>query len=442
MKAFDRVPRELLWDTLRKFGVPPKIVDLLIALHKSVIVKFEVDGVAASLLSIIGVKQGDLLGPILFTFCIAAIMMTWRSEHTYDLCLFRSRDDFEMTGRPPAEQGDDFTIVDSEYADDTGMPFTSRKDLEEQTPNVMTHFERWGMEVHAGIYAPDGSVAKESKSEVLFCSARALMYTNPATFDGADLSDVQLPGGRFMTIVTFFKYLGRYMARNGSDATDVDSRIEAAGKAFGALRSCVFTSTHINLAAKRVVYEVLILAILLYGAESWSVTEVMRRRLRVFHARCVRAMCRVSRKHTWDHRISTATLEQRLGIVSIDTYLSRRQLRWLGHIRRMGYERLPRRMLSSWVPCPRPRGAPPMTYGRSVGVALDDFHIDRRMWHELAADRSSWRKTLHLGHPPGYVQPPPTPPLALRARPTRQAAIAAACGIDKSLRALRAPLEA
>jgi hypothetical protein len=63
------------------------------------------------------------------------------------------------------------------------------------------------------------------------------MYTNPATFDGADLSDVQLPGGRFMTIVTFFKNLDRYMARNGSDATDVDSRIEAAGKAFlGALR--------------------------------------------------------------------------------------------------------------------------------------------------------------------------------------------------------------
>ena len=438
VKAFDRVPRELLWDVLRKYGVPLKIVDLLISLHKTVIVKFEIDGVVATLLSIIGVKQGDLLGPILFTFYIAAIMMTWRSEYSYDLCLFRSRDNFEMTGCRPTAAGDDVTITDLEYADDTGMPFTSRSDLDEQTPNVMAHFASWGMEVHAGIYAPDGSVAKKSKSEVLFCSARPHMYANPTTFDGADLSDVLIPGGRFMQIVAEFKYLGRYVSRSGSDAVDADSRIEAAGKAFGALRSCVFSSTHINMRAKRAVYEVLILALLLYGAESWSVTEEMRRRLRVFHARCLRAMCRVSRKHTRQHHISTVALEQRLGLDPIDVYLSRRQLRWLGHVRRMDYERLPRRMLSSWVPCPRPCGAPPMTYGRSIGAALDDFCIDRRTWPDLAADRTAWRETLRLGHPPGYTEAPPTPPLALT-RPTRRAATAANHGIDDSLRALRAP---
>ena len=81
------------------------------------------------------------------------------------------------------------------------------------------------------------------------------------------------------------------------------------------------------------------------------------------------------------------------------------------------------------------------TYGRSIGRALDEFHIDRRTWHELAADREAWRETLRLGHPPGFVAAPPTPPLALT-RPTRRAAIAANCGIDDSLRALRAPLDA
>ena len=94
----------------------------------------------------------------------------------------------------------------------------------------------------------------------------------------------------------------------------------------------------------------------------------MRRRLRVFHARCVRGMCRVTRKHAWAHHITTEELERRLGVDPIETYLHRRQLRWLGHVRRMDYtQRLPRQMLSSWVAHPRPRGAPPMTYGRSKG---------------------------------------------------------------------------
>ena len=351
-----------------------------------------------------------------------------------------SRNDLVMTGRATSTIGDTFTIGDSKYADDTGLPFTSRQDVDEQTPKLLVHFEAWGMEIHAGIYAPNGSVAKESKTEVLFCSAR--LYANPATYDGTDLSDVQLPGGCFMPIVDKFMYLGRFVTRDGDDAVDVDSRIEKAGKAFGALRGCLFASTHINMRAKRAAYMTLILNVLLYGAETWSTSERMLQRLRVFHARCVRAMCRVSRKHTWDHHLSTAELERRLGLDSIDVYLARRQLRWLGHVRRMDYEqRLPRRMLSAWVARPRPCGAPPMTYGRSIGRALDEFHIDRRTWHELAADREAWRETLRLGHPPGFVAAPPTPPLALT-RPTRRAAIAANCGIDDSLRALRAPLDA
>ena len=78
VKAFDRVPHELLWAILRKFGVPPKLVSLLESLHKHVYVKFNVDGVEHVITCIIGVKQGDILGPILFTFFIAAVMITWR----------------------------------------------------------------------------------------------------------------------------------------------------------------------------------------------------------------------------------------------------------------------------------------------------------------------------------------------------------------------------
>ena len=32
-----------------------------------------------------------------------------------------------------------------------------------------------------------------------------------------------------------------------------------------------------------------------------------------------------------------------------------------------------------------------MTYGRSIGKALDKFSIDRETWPQLAADRGAWR---------------------------------------------------
>ena len=56
VKAFDRVPRELLWDVMLKQGVPPKLVSLLNALHSTIKIKFFVDGVEQTIKFIIGVK--------------------------------------------------------------------------------------------------------------------------------------------------------------------------------------------------------------------------------------------------------------------------------------------------------------------------------------------------------------------------------------------------
>ena len=126
------------------------------------------------------------------------------------------------------------------------------------------------------------------------------------------------------------------------------------------------------------------LSITLFGCESWCLTEELYGKLRRMYAQHVRAMCRVTRKHTWDHHISTQELGQQLGLDSIDMYIARRQLRWLGHVSRVEFEtRLPRRMLSAWVPHRRPIGAPRMTYGRSIFKAFAKFSIDPARWHEL-----------------------------------------------------------
>ena len=76
-----------------------------------------------------------------------------------------------------------------------------------------------------------------------------------------------------MPCVSKFPYLGSYVAWNCGDKYDIDARISAAGKAFGALRGCLFTSTEISPAAKRAVYEGIIVSILLYGSQGPTIHD-------------------------------------------------------------------------------------------------------------------------------------------------------------------------
>ena len=88
---------------------------------------------------------------------------------------------------------------------------------------------------------------------------------------------------------------------------------------------------------------------------------------RVLHARCLRSnvVSRVSTRGT-----TTAAPVSRAGLDAADFYVAQRQLRWLGHVARMDFGRLPRRMLSAWVPHQRPVGATRLTYGRAMGKAI------------------------------------------------------------------------
>ena len=66
-------------------------------------------------------RKGDILGPILFSFFLAAVIITWRAEFDRPLCIFRTNEDYVMTGRDVNAVGDDFAVPDSEYADDTAV---------------------------------------------------------------------------------------------------------------------------------------------------------------------------------------------------------------------------------------------------------------------------------------------------------------------------------
>ena len=118
--------------------------------------------------------------------------------------------------------------MDSEYADDTAVLFTSRAELEKWTPSIVQTSKDMGMEVH--IKQPGDK--KEAKT--------VAMYMAVPGSTGADLTEVKLPGGGVIPIVEKAKYLGAMIHRDGSSKCDVEARINKAASAFGILVPLVF----------------------------------------------------------------------------------------------------------------------------------------------------------------------------------------------------------
>ena len=104
--------------------------------------------------------------------------------------------------------------------------------------------------------------------------------------------------------------------------------------------------------------------------EVWCLRGDLFNRLRSFHKRCVRSMCRVSLLHAFHHHISSATLFQRLNVMDLDSYYHNRILRWAGHVARMPMTRAPRQLLTGWVAHSRPNGCPEVTWGQTLKKAL------------------------------------------------------------------------
>ena len=342
IKAFGRVPCDILWIVPERFGFPPKIISIVKSRRKTN-VKFAVGTVTDIRSSIVDVKPVDILGLILSTIFIAAIMITSTKCFDRPLCILRIKKDFILTGSKLITEGINFSLSDSEYIDDTAVLFDSREDLEKISPFLLNRFENFGIEVHVDHCNQPN---KPSKTEVLFVSVPPSSYTVTTNFDNRNLKPINLGNNKFLPVVTRFSCLGTNLNIDCRNNKVVVFRITKAGNAFGTLRKCLLSNSNISVFAKQTVYEGLILPILLHGAGSWFHTKNLFSVLRIFQYRCVRSICRVTLSQCLNIRISNGELLRRLNLRTIGDYVTKRQLHWAGYLARMDFDRLLRKMLS------------------------------------------------------------------------------------------------
>ena len=142
-----------------------------------------------------------------------------------------------------------------------------------------------------------------------------------------------------MDVVQDFTYLGANISRDGEITSEVTRRIARAARAFGCLRVPVFKNKDLSLATKKAVYRAVVLAVLLYGAETWVMKAVHTRRLNSFHNRCILTILGVTRYQQWNERLTSQSLSHKFGLQhSISDIIVEQRLRWLGHVGRMDEE--------------------------------------------------------------------------------------------------------
>ena len=106
-----------------------------------------------------------------------------------------------------------------------------------------------------------------------------------------------------------FTYLGGIISQDGSNSQDIKQRI---GKAIGAVQKQynIWNSTNIRVSTKTEVYRVLILSILLYGAETWALKKEDENRLMVFEMTCLRKILGITRMD----RVKNVTIRKQLNM--------------------------------------------------------------------------------------------------------------------------------
>ena len=139
-------------------------------------------------------------------------------------------------------------------------------------------------------------------------------------------------------------------------------------------------------------YRTIILPVVLYGCETWSLALREERRLRVSENRVLRRIFGPKRDEVtgeW-RKLHNGELNN-LSSPNIVWVIKSRRMRWTGHVARMVEGRGVYRVLVGKPEGRRPLGRPRHRWKDNIRLDLREVGCGYVDWMELAQDRDGWR---------------------------------------------------
>jgi hypothetical protein len=139
------------------------------------------------------------------------------------------------------------------------------------------------------------------------------------------------------------------------------------------------------------IYKTVILPVVLYGCETWSLTLREEHRLRVFGNRVLRIFGPEREEDGSWRKLHNDELHSLYSSPNIVRVIKSRKLKWAGHVNRMGEGRGVYRVLIGRYEWKRPLGRPRRRWEDNIKLGLREKVFDGANWIRLVQDRVQWR---------------------------------------------------
>ena len=300
----------------------------------------------------VGVRQGCCLSPYLFNMILEAIMKIALERNT--------ETGIKLLGQ---------YVNNLRFADDIDILAESKPDIQKLTDRISETGKKFGL------------IINESKTKTM------------AIAKNKEICEIKLNNSN-LEQVDQFSYLGSVVSEDGSCVPDVTSRIGKAAAVFGNLKT-IWKSKDILIKTKIYIYETLVLPILLYGSECWTLRKQDENKLLVTEMSWLRQILGVSRMQKLRNTNIRKQLNQECNIIQ---RIRTQRLQWFGHLERMSEDRIARKSLHSRVQGIRSAGRQRKRWIDNIEEDLRCLQLTVPKAVELVRERARWRLTTQSHH--------------------------------------------
>lgn len=339
-KAYDRVPRKVLWWAMEEKRVPEKYVRIVKGMYESASTNVRSEAGVTNQFNVeVGLHQGSALSPYLFLLVMDALTSDIQEEAPW--CML--------------------------FADDIVLVGEDATEVQSTLEIWQERLERVGLKI------------SRSKTEQLFCN-----FGGSSNFSYIVMDGIPLP------VCSDFRYLGSLFQNDGDIDRDVKNRMNAGWMKWRQVSGTI-CDRRMPFKLKGKIYKTVIRPVVMYGSECWAMKKKDEQRMHVTEMRMLRWMSGVTRMD----KIRNEYIRGSLKVAPITEKIRSARLGWYGHVMRRSEDHVTRRTMDLCVRGNVGRGRPKKGWMECVKNDMNMKGVNESM----TSDRGEWKRRTCCADP-------------------------------------------